>query len=77
MSNVFASGAWEAMDKAKKALMRQDQQQLGEARYRDCACWFPASDDAAGMWLKPHCGGLVGDPYMVKSFVGTFREPVE
>eukprot|EP00974_Lingulodinium_polyedra_P038807 3717780-Lingulodinium_polyedra.AAC.1 len=47
------------------------------ARYRDCGFWLPASDDAAGMWLKPHCGGLIGDPYMVKSFVGTFREPVE
>eukprot|EP00959_Pyramimonas_sp_CCMP1952_P008879 185699-Pyramimonas_sp.AAC.1 len=64
MSNAFASCAWPAMDEANNKIMPEDSTELGAQRYRRATFVIPCRDQEDGVCIKPHCGGLIGDPYM-------------
>ena len=72
MSNAFASCAWTTMDEANSKIMPEDSRDLGQQRYRRATFTIPCRDQEAGVCVKPHCGGLIGDPYMVSNFVASF-----
>eukprot|EP00959_Pyramimonas_sp_CCMP1952_P124321 2599295-Pyramimonas_sp.AAC.1 len=52
--------------------MPEDAWDLGEQRYRRPTSHIPCRDRPTGVCIKPHCGGLIGDPYMARNLAASF-----
>lgn len=76
ISNAFASSSWQALDRANASITNPIDASLGMQRYRWATISLPTGDSAQ-LLVKNHCGGSMGDPYIVHSFCRAFHPPVQ
>eukprot|EP00959_Pyramimonas_sp_CCMP1952_P408861 8568312-Pyramimonas_sp.AAC.1 len=56
-------------------MVPEESLKFGFQRYRLATCFMPTA--SSPMLLKNRCGGMMGDPFIVKSFVASIRDPSE
>eukprot|EP00959_Pyramimonas_sp_CCMP1952_P430796 9022048-Pyramimonas_sp.AAC.1 len=76
LSNAFAGSSWERMDAAVEEYVAPEDQAACRLRYREAVAALPAGEGGR-ITLKTQQGGLMGDPYIVQAFNGTFRQPID
>eukprot|EP00959_Pyramimonas_sp_CCMP1952_P386679 8103983-Pyramimonas_sp.AAC.1 len=62
VSNALASCNWMTTCAANMEITPEDLRDLGEQRHRGATFRTPCRGDENGACIKPHCGGLIGDP---------------
>ncbi|CAK0789736.1 unnamed protein product [Prorocentrum cordatum] len=76
LSNAFGSTEWTELDNASMEFMREDLGgEFGQQRYHDAVISLPSMNGTSTL-LKPTCGALMGDPYVVRLFVLGFQTGV-
>ena len=74
MTNAFASTVWEELDKTVELFARPRDVELCRERYRHSVVQLQAAEGP--LLVKTKQGGVMGDPFVVKSFSGSFQRPV-
>ena len=70
LSNAFASLSHSHMDETLPHFILEEDRDLAQLRYRDVFYFVECPDGC--LQLKPHCGGLQGDTFMVYMWLSGF-----
>ena len=75
LSNAFGSVSWGAFDSTVEDCAKPEDWTLCKQHYRDGVIEMQGDDGT--FYMKPNVGGLMGDPFIVSAFLGSFTRPTE
>eukprot|EP00959_Pyramimonas_sp_CCMP1952_P400129 8383492-Pyramimonas_sp.AAC.1 len=75
LSSAFGSVSWATFDSTVEDCAKPEDWNLCKRHYRDGV--IEMQGDEGAFYMKPHVGGLMGGPFIVSAFLGSFTRPTE